>query len=181
MFKALSLALGALMCFFVDFIYYGTPTFPPWNFFYVNIVQGAAARYGISQWHWLFSNALPTMLGTATLFKYLHLYVYKQLKYMKLRTLFSSFTGCTLAWRSNRASWSSFLQFCIHRCSQRLSTQRAAIYTTSSTYIPCRWYILNLVLTIFEYLIILLHSLQSLGSYFTWTDMFPSPTRIKIV
>ena len=60
----MSFGVGMLVCFGVDLFFYEAPTCAPWNFFYVNIVQNVSARYGTSPWHWLFSNALPTMLGS---------------------------------------------------------------------------------------------------------------------
>ena len=64
---ASSFGIGILVCFCIDFSFYGVPTCTPWNFFYVNIVQNVAERYGTSPWHWLFSNAVPTMLGSYTI------------------------------------------------------------------------------------------------------------------
>lgn len=61
---ASSFGIGILVCFWIDFCFYGVPTCPPWKFFYVNIVQNVAERYGTTPWHWLFSNAMPTMLGS---------------------------------------------------------------------------------------------------------------------
>lgn len=49
MFLAVLIAVG--LNSIIDSLFYGTPTFTPFNYFYVNIVQHKAQTYGISPWY----------------------------------------------------------------------------------------------------------------------------------
>lgn len=45
-----------------DYIYYGTLTFPPYQWLYFNLNQGLAVFYGTNDWHYYLSQGLPLLL-----------------------------------------------------------------------------------------------------------------------
>jgi phosphatidylinositol glycan class B len=56
-----TLSLGALLC--IDTFYFGQLTFTPWNFFMANL--SISSYYGVNQWHYYITQALPILCTTA--------------------------------------------------------------------------------------------------------------------
>lgn len=61
-----TIIIGCMLCFTVDILTYEAVTCTPFNFFVTNILQNEASRFGVSNWHWYFSQGLPIMLGLYT-------------------------------------------------------------------------------------------------------------------
>lgn len=53
---------------YMDYLFYGSLVFIPFNFLHFNIIQSISLFYGINSWHWYISQGLPIILTTFILF-----------------------------------------------------------------------------------------------------------------
>lgn len=58
-FVALSVALPSVI---IDSLFWGRTIWPEWEGFYYNTILGKSSEWGISPWHYYFSNAVPRLL-----------------------------------------------------------------------------------------------------------------------
>ncbi|KAH8928148.1 glycosyltransferase family 22 protein [Atractiella rhizophila] len=56
---------GIVLSFFADSYFWNTPVWPEFQAAYFNIVEGKSIAWGVSPWHYYFTNSLPKLLTTS--------------------------------------------------------------------------------------------------------------------